>query len=388
MFVINPIAKTIKGLEKKSFAELKFKERTDLQEWIESNPDCLGERLLIIQKEFSGFADTYERLDLLAIDKDGNLVIIENKLDDSGRDVTWQALKYAAYCSTLTKEQIEDIFQRYLFTKGIEKPASQLITEFFDEYATSGDVTLNKNKSQRIVLVAANFRKEVTSTVLWLMNSNIPIQCFKATPYEYNDQLFLTLDQIIPIKDAQDYMISMAIKAQEELIHEEETKSRHQILIAFWAKFLDAINGRSALFQNSNATKDSWLVAGGADITQVYFWVVVNTKNAAVVLNFQRATDENKFLFDALHQHKREIETAFGAQLKWERMDSYKGCKLMFAKGPLSYANEKEWPAIIEFLIENLNKLERAVNPYLSQIKIDMQQAFKETAEATESREN
>lgn len=45
-------------------------------------------------KRFSdlGFDDTRERLDLLAIDKVGNLVIIENKLDDSGRDVVRQSL--------------------------------------------------------------------------------------------------------------------------------------------------------------------------------------------------------------------------------------------------------------------------------------------------------
>jgi RecB family endonuclease NucS len=41
---------------------------------------------LIIQKEFAGFGDTKERLDLLALDKKGKLVVIENKLDDSGRD--------------------------------------------------------------------------------------------------------------------------------------------------------------------------------------------------------------------------------------------------------------------------------------------------------------
>lgn len=51
----------------------------------------LGEELLIIQKEFAGFSDTHERLDLLALDKQGSLVIIENKLDDTGRHVTWQA---------------------------------------------------------------------------------------------------------------------------------------------------------------------------------------------------------------------------------------------------------------------------------------------------------
>ena len=72
-------------------------------------PDALGEELLIIQKEFAGFDDTRERLDLLALDKRGQLVIIENKLDDSGRDVVWQAVKYAAYCSNLTKTQIIDI---------------------------------------------------------------------------------------------------------------------------------------------------------------------------------------------------------------------------------------------------------------------------------------
>jgi hypothetical protein len=74
----------------------------------------LGEELLIIQKEFDGFQDTNERLDLLALDKQGCLVVIENKLDDTGRDVTWQALKYASYCSTLSKEQIRAIYQSYL----------------------------------------------------------------------------------------------------------------------------------------------------------------------------------------------------------------------------------------------------------------------------------
>ncbi len=64
-------------------------------------PESLGEELLIIQKEFDGFDETRERLDLLALDKQGSLVVIENKLDDSGRDVVWQALKYASYCSSL-----------------------------------------------------------------------------------------------------------------------------------------------------------------------------------------------------------------------------------------------------------------------------------------------
>lgn len=49
-------------------------------------------------------------VDLLALYKRGNTVIIENKLDDTGKDITRQALKYASYSSTLTKEQIRSIY--------------------------------------------------------------------------------------------------------------------------------------------------------------------------------------------------------------------------------------------------------------------------------------
>lgn len=114
MYKINKSSNSITKLVKKTFSELGFKEKQHLQEWIAKEPTCLGEELLIIQKEFDGFDDTKERLDLLTLDKDGALVIIENKLDDTGRDVIWQAIKYASYCSNLTKSQIVKIYQDYL----------------------------------------------------------------------------------------------------------------------------------------------------------------------------------------------------------------------------------------------------------------------------------
>ena len=83
MFLVNRDDKTTQEVKEVSFKSCGLKERAHLQEWIAKNPLLLGEELLIIQKEFDGFSDTNERLDLLAIDKNGNLVIIENKLDDS-----------------------------------------------------------------------------------------------------------------------------------------------------------------------------------------------------------------------------------------------------------------------------------------------------------------
>lgn len=368
MFVINQSTNSIQPLTRRTFAELGFKERAHLQEWIAGNPLALGEKLLIIQKEFSDFSETNERLDLLALDKNGNLVIIENKLDDSGRDVTWQALKYASYCSTLTKEEIRNIFQNYLDSTASGKNAVEMLNEFFEDSDYS-EIVLNQRMTQRIILIAANFRKEVTSTVLWLMNFKIQLQCFKATPYELNGQYFLTLDQIIPTKDAQDYVISMTNKAQEEIITGEELKSRHKIRLRFWAEFLNQIKGKSSLFQNSNPTKDYALYAG-TGITYVSYLVVISGTGSNVNVNFGRtSTEENKILFDALQKHQDEIERAFGDKLSWERNDDLKKSAVTYYKKGQNYFNETEWPEIIAFLIDYVNKLEKAVRPFIADIR-------------------
>ncbi len=191
MFKINKDSNTLEKVTQKSFSDLGFREKEHLQEWIANNPEALGEELLIIQKEFSGFSDTNERLDLLALDKQGNLVIIENKLDNTGRDVTWQALKYASYCSSLTKEQVKDIYQEHLVDMNLNEKAEDNLREFFNEEYE--EIPINKGLTQRIILIAGMFKKEVTSTVLWLMNYKLRIQCFKVNLYEIDqDNQFIS----------------------------------------------------------------------------------------------------------------------------------------------------------------------------------------------------
>lgn len=231
MYLFDNESNSLVKVDKCSFKSLGLDERNNLQEWIAKEPSSLGEELLIIQKEFDGFSDTRERLDLLALDKRGNLVVIENKLDDSGRDVTWQAIKYASYCSSLTKQDIIDIYQKYL---GATSSAEESLTEFFDGKDLT-DIEINVGNTQRIFFVAANFRKEVTSSVMWLLNFNIRIKCFKVTPYKYHDKVLLDFDQIIPIKDADDYTIKIAAKNQTETQNAEASQIRHSNRQNFWA---------------------------------------------------------------------------------------------------------------------------------------------------------
>lgn len=244
MFLIDSANRKAMALEKKSFSELKFSERYDLQEWIADNPTVLGERLLIIQKEFAGFSDTKERLDLLALDENGNLVIIENKLDDSGKDVVWQALKYVSYCAALTKAEICEIFQSYL---GNGRSAKDIIAEFYDNLDFDS-IRLNPNDGdQRIIFVSANFRKEVTSTVLWLRDHGVDITCIKVAMFQDEGRLYLDTEQILPIKDIGDYQIRLSAKKQEDIISSTEEVTRQKLIKAFWEKALPVLRHKTGL---------------------------------------------------------------------------------------------------------------------------------------------
>jgi hypothetical protein len=120
---------------------------------------------------------------------------------------------------------------------------------------------LNQSQTQRVIFVAAKFRKEVTSTVLWLMNYGIVAQCFLTSVYQQGTQHFLTMEQIIPIKDAEEYTIKMAEKQQEQIqIHTTQSKT-HTLRRTFWQKLLPESNALCPLFVNVNPTSDHWLSA-------------------------------------------------------------------------------------------------------------------------------
>lgn len=242
MYRINQISNRITKIKNVRFGDLNLREREHLQEWLANQADALGEELLICAKEFNGFDDTKERLDLLAIDKDGALVIIENKLDDSGKDVVWQSLKYASYCSTLSKTSIAEIYQKYLDKERPGQDAKALICEFLQE-ETFDEVVLNPGNDQRIIMVAAQFRKEVTSTVLWLLKHRIFLKCFKATPFQDGNDLFLTIEQLIPLPEAEELMIGLSQKEVEEQDVERGNAKVQAFRVDFLASGAEGVQG-------------------------------------------------------------------------------------------------------------------------------------------------
>lgn len=373
MYRIDKPSNTIQRLEQKSFASLGFRERDNLQEWIAKQPDVLGEDLLIIQKEFNGFDNTQERLDLLALDKQGALVIIENKLDDSGRDVTWQALKYASYCSGLSKANITKIYQQYLDSNSSSIRAEDSISDFLDGQDYD-ELVLNKGVTQRIILIAAKFRKEVTSTVLWLMNFKIRLQCFRATPYAMGEELFLNVEQIIPTQDAEDFMIGMAEKAQDDIESQTQQKNRHIVRKEFWSKLIPAMNASSSnLYQNISPGIYHWIGAGSG-VRGVGFNFVITKSYCQAELYIDRGEkNENKAIYDKLFALKSEIEDKFGGCLGWERLDEKRACRVK-ASMPANVFEKDQWEAMVEFMTSAMVKLEVAIKQPLASIGSELRQ--------------
>lgn len=327
----------------------------------------MGEELLIIQKEFDGFSDTRERLDLLAIDKQGTLVIIENKLDDTGKDVTWQALKYASYCSSLSKEHIRRIYQEYLDKSGLDEKAEDNISGFFEGEAFE-DLSLNKGITQRIILLAANFRKEVTSTVLWLLNYDVRIQCFRVTPYSMQEELFLNAEQIIPPPDTEEYMIGMAEKAKEDITTEKRKSQREQLNFEFWTELLKVMNSKSSLFQNISPRHAYW-IGTSAGISGIRYALVVTKTICRVEIYIDTSNkEENHFIFQELKKRRAEIDKSVHSKLIWDASETSSACRIK-AEIKNNVMDKESWPEIIEFMTENMISLEKAFRDPLEEIK-------------------
>jgi hypothetical protein len=210
--------KKVSTLVPKTLTELGFLERFDVQEWIAGSPEILDEELLVIAKELE--LPSRIRMDLLAVDKKANLVIIELKRDASGSAVDWQAITYASYCSTFTTEQIFTFHAEYL-QSSVEEAQSR-IEQFIDEEPSG----LNQGQSQRIFLVAREFHSDVASAGLWLRDFGVDITCIRLRAYEDSDgDLSINPEIIIPLPEARDYIEgTLDLRAHRRKPHRQDSK--------------------------------------------------------------------------------------------------------------------------------------------------------------------
>lgn len=193
-------------------------ERRDLQAYLRRHLHEIDgmEDLLVIAEEFADWADSKRRIDLLAVDRRGNLVVVELKRGGTGEHMELQAVRYAAMVSTLTLDQAAQAFARFRSVTGVVTSAETAREHIIDHIDTD-EPEEDFGRDVRIVLVSEDFSLEVTSAIMWLSAKGVDITAIRLAVHRLEDRLLLDFLQVIPFKGAEDYQVRVRNKEQAEL---------------------------------------------------------------------------------------------------------------------------------------------------------------------------
>lgn len=186
----------VSSLESVSMSDKGFRE-DDLREWIIKSPEqILGEDFLLIGREVS-VKQIGDGIDLLAIDRDGNVVAIELKRGALKPQVDFQGLKYAAYTSHWDYAKLRNQFEKFQSTSWGKQlyPDETTFTELLDDFCNE-DYTLNQD--QRIVFVGESVRERLDIVLRWLSDRSIDIVVIEFDLLEDNGRLYLDTEQTVP----------------------------------------------------------------------------------------------------------------------------------------------------------------------------------------------
>ena len=140
-----------------SLSEQNRTETNDLETWIASDPAIINPDLVIIGRQVTTNSG---KLDLLAIDRAGNLVIIELKRDMLPRDALAQAIDYASDISEWPIVKIDEVCQKYT-DNSLENVLNEKFTDEIIE-------NMRINETQRIVLVGFGIESSLERMIKWL----------------------------------------------------------------------------------------------------------------------------------------------------------------------------------------------------------------------------
>ncbi|MCA9234229.1 MAG: hypothetical protein KDA44_02095 [Planctomycetales bacterium] len=191
------------------FATLGIREREDLQRLLRQGISVVAPGCMVLAEEFEDWDASQRRIDLLLLDEDAHLVVVELKRDERGGHMELQALRYAAMVSPMTFEQAVRAHEKFLAKQGRDENARERILDFLgwespEDGEFAGDV--------RIVLAAADFSRELTTSVIWLNARGLDIRCVQLRPLSYGGKVLLDIQQVLPLPEAQDFQVRVQEK--------------------------------------------------------------------------------------------------------------------------------------------------------------------------------
>jgi Domain of unknown function (DUF4268) len=79
---------------------------------------------------------------------------------------------------------------------------------------------------------------------------------------------------------------------------------------------------------------------------------------------------ENEQILDTLVAHRTEIEESYGGPLSWERLEGKRACRIAQRFDTGGYEDEEVWATIREQTVDAMVRLEKALRPWLGQLRV------------------
>ena len=136
------------------------KEKDDLEQWIKSNPQILGDDIVLIGEQVSTNSGP---LDFLGIDNNGNMVIVELKRDRLPRDALAQAIDYASDVADWDIDRFREICKSFT-----GQSLEDLLQEKFEDISVED---LSINSAQRLLLVGTAVEESLGRMIEWLSDN-------------------------------------------------------------------------------------------------------------------------------------------------------------------------------------------------------------------------
>lgn len=276
----------LREFETTNFADAGFREREHLQQLLKMQIDVIAPDTLVISEEFGSWGDSQRRIDLLGVDRQANLVVIELKRTRDGGHMDLQAIRYAAMVSNMTFDSAVSAFRRYLDELGKEDDARERLLEFLKWEEENEDQFAQE---VRIVLAAAEFSKEITTSVLWLNEHGLDIRCIRLLPYRDDSKTLLDVQQVIPLPEAEEYQVRIRDKARKERAHRKQSRDTTKYDVIAGNETFSRLPKRRAMYQVVRHLCDS-----GVNPEEIRSTITWRTKNFMCDLEGDLESDEFK----------------------------------------------------------------------------------------------
>jgi hypothetical protein len=189
------------------------------------------------------------------------------------------------------------------------------------------------------------------------------------------EDVFLQVEQIIPLPETKEFMIDAQEKQKEENDKSKTIEESEIRLVKFWSQLKNKLRDNKIDFLERVSSKPHYSLGFWKGSGKFAF--CIGKQTFRVELYF--SNDPNKEMIDAMAKYKDVIESNFNGLLTWERLDNKKASRIRFDM-PLNevkqlegrFSEEIYWNNLINWYQESMVTFYNAVNPVWEKVQKEL----------------